>query len=531
MADMEIINETSLKLTMDDVYGVGVDDYEALSDKPKINGIEVSGSKSLDDYGIASKADASAAKADAGLKAMIDANTTDINHLKLYVTPEMYGAVGDGITDDTNAFLDAIASGYSVLISKTYRIGTITTFRDCRLIGIKNNKIIIDVPDTTKQFPFKISGSGLIENVNFEMSRNHATTDGVNSLIGVIDASNVIFDRCSFTSINLKTSSPLDIYSNSNNILVINCTFNYSSSLEKDGGGIMIRNLNDSQTTQTFNVYFVNCYINANSDDEVIWISTDTKNALPTKNIYISACTIKQEDSSRTNPCIISANGACENILISNCNIELSLYSFNTVFKTMDTDIPNALKVDNCNVEINAISSHVTGLCSDGILVSNTTFTNNTENTCNIYSEARVTQYRGCTFNGHFSIKGNSSFSDCTFKDSAQITYIFIDVFTGGELSFYNCIFDITSNTLFVNLNSAAPDATLKLINCQSFNTTGQFLWGRPEGSKMYIIGNILYGAAPGNISTSSGIIANNFTNFAFPSASNITASNNVTIS
>lgn len=54
MTNMEITNETALKLTMDDIYGVGVDDYEALSNKPKINSVEVSGSKTLDDYGIAS---------------------------------------------------------------------------------------------------------------------------------------------------------------------------------------------------------------------------------------------------------------------------------------------------------------------------------------------------------------------------------------------------------------------------------------------------------------------------------------------
>lgn len=121
MADMEIINETALKLTMDDVYGVGVDDYEALSNKPKINNVEVSGSKSLDDYGIVSKDDISAAKK------TIDDHISDTSNphnvtaeqlnLAAFVTPEMYGAVGDGKTDDTHAFQMAVNKSDTLVLT------------------------------------------------------------------------------------------------------------------------------------------------------------------------------------------------------------------------------------------------------------------------------------------------------------------------------------------------------------------------------------------------------------------------------
>lgn len=42
-----------------------------------------------------------------------------IDQLKTYVTPEMYGAKGDGITDDTQAFESALASGLKVVGNKT----------------------------------------------------------------------------------------------------------------------------------------------------------------------------------------------------------------------------------------------------------------------------------------------------------------------------------------------------------------------------------------------------------------------------
>ena len=56
-----------------------------------------------------------------------DGLTMDGNTLKSlggdYVTPEMYGAVGDGIVNDTDALLSAVNSGYSVIGDrrKTYR--------------------------------------------------------------------------------------------------------------------------------------------------------------------------------------------------------------------------------------------------------------------------------------------------------------------------------------------------------------------------------------------------------------------------
>lgn len=63
MGGIGISGNVSLDMNVQNV--VGVHRYDELKDKPKINGVEVSGSKSLDDYGIASKADAEKAASDA----------------------------------------------------------------------------------------------------------------------------------------------------------------------------------------------------------------------------------------------------------------------------------------------------------------------------------------------------------------------------------------------------------------------------------------------------------------------------------
>ena len=49
----------------------------------------------------------------------------DIDLLSYYVTPQMFGAAGDGVTDDAQAFNDALASGKSVIVPVgTYRIAS-----------------------------------------------------------------------------------------------------------------------------------------------------------------------------------------------------------------------------------------------------------------------------------------------------------------------------------------------------------------------------------------------------------------------
>jgi hypothetical protein len=63
MDGIGVSGNVSLDMNVQNV--VGVHRYDELKDKPKINGVEVSGSKSLDDYGIASKADAEKAASDA----------------------------------------------------------------------------------------------------------------------------------------------------------------------------------------------------------------------------------------------------------------------------------------------------------------------------------------------------------------------------------------------------------------------------------------------------------------------------------
>ncbi len=53
---------------------------------------------------------------------------------ELHVTPEMYGAIGDGEADDTEAIVSALETGSTVVLKKTYCVGTMTVPMGARVV-------------------------------------------------------------------------------------------------------------------------------------------------------------------------------------------------------------------------------------------------------------------------------------------------------------------------------------------------------------------------------------------------------------
>ena len=94
--------------------------------------------------------------------------TDDFNDYKVYVTPEEFGAAGDGVTDDTIAINNAITTGLPVIMKNSYLISNSLV-----LDGVK--KVINNGTITcTGQFVIDLSGSfnvfkstGIITCLNF----------------------------------------------------------------------------------------------------------------------------------------------------------------------------------------------------------------------------------------------------------------------------------------------------------------------------------------------------------------------------
>jgi hypothetical protein len=130
-----------------------------------------------------------------------------------YVTPEMFGAIGDNSTDDTNAFIKAINSNIKIIGSpnKIYKLNT--TIETSNNIDINNCNFTSDSheSETDIKFIFITSSNNVkFNNCSFEstidqipvINQINGSTDGLASNVSVLRASNgCVIENCTFTRI------------------------------------------------------------------------------------------------------------------------------------------------------------------------------------------------------------------------------------------------------------------------------------------------------------------------------------------
>jgi len=149
-----------------------------------------------------------------------------------------FGAVGDGVTDDTaalSAFFAASPGNLCILPAGTYKITSLISkaLTNCQFVGVQGQTII------TGSFGYAIfnmlaSSNVSFSGITFQTTYTNATQDGGTAVFYSKDVSlsNIYFDKCTFTSPNANGNG-LIIYlntatGNSNictDLIIENCTF------------------------------------------------------------------------------------------------------------------------------------------------------------------------------------------------------------------------------------------------------------------------------------------------------------------
>ena len=366
--------------TLENAAGLGdtqiITDYTQLTNLPMINGIKVTSAKSLDDYGIAAKDHTHAyttenqattiaekvadeklvgyvyvEEAEEEEEEPVDldaAVATSVNAYlaEKYVTPEMFGAKGDGITDDTQAVQQALNTGKEVKLSnKTYCVLNLVINKSVRLIG--------DTGATIKRLPITFADydNGNLSDWSKRDVTNLLGTGQVNSISQVVDdvyIENIIFDgnRDNLVGYTWTTSGTWHnlFMVNINKFTIKNC-----SVINSVQDGLQLTAISNSLVSKC---HFINCG-SKNENDTV----SGTRNAI-TVVPYYRQYNHLTEDSCTIEHCIFD-NPADESIMwggtnthITNCKfLRQNQYSIESIVDPNYLNHDAYITIDNCYAE------------------------------------------------------------------------------------------------------------------------------------------------------------------------------------
>ncbi len=181
----------------------------------------------------------------ASLKERFEADESQLAAITYYATPEMYGAKGDGVTDDTNAFHDAINSGLPLYLgAKTYKINQLNETSNLYLMGCGKNKTTIICGNITSigytevsDIHFVCDESVLIADINDGYTSLDTTAilqigiqsylDGVKTGLIQKRAPGGKIKNCKFSYLNSCNYYAFNLLANNvENVIVDNCEVN-----------------------------------------------------------------------------------------------------------------------------------------------------------------------------------------------------------------------------------------------------------------------------------------------------------------
>lgn len=283
-----------------------------------------------------------------------------VNIENVYVTPEEFGAVGDGVTDDSSAFNACIAKAnetgkYVLLSNKTYLIGnTLMDNTDTNIIGI-NTVIILGNNTFTKQIvncvfsniTFKRTvGSDLPLTENFFSSQfKYCNFVDINYLFNNISPRNntlehLLLDECNLQNTQLIVATNQFngvVYSINKTLFYYDEDYNQRTSIISGyiGGKFIFNNCTFSKFepngiielfSSLDNFEFNNCYIHTYDNANTFLLPNIS--GVEKQQITFNNC-----DISNNNKCLVDVFSTNYTVLPT-VNIKYSTLKVNAIFNT-----------------------------------------------------------------------------------------------------------------------------------------------------------------------------------------------------
>lgn len=131
--------------------------------------------------------------------------------IKDYVTPEMFGAKGDGVTDDTNAFTAMIAASNKYLLTKRYVVSGIFINKTFSMIGLPGNSLIAKSNEQEVILRLDSGRNNCIVGVNFN-GKGDSALDGRGDVVGILlnaaSTAEFLMERCAFNFCKIGLFAP-----------------------------------------------------------------------------------------------------------------------------------------------------------------------------------------------------------------------------------------------------------------------------------------------------------------------------------
>lgn len=263
--------------------------------------------------------------------------------VKDYVTPEMYGAAGDGVTDDTAAVQSAISSGAdTVLLLGTYLItAQLAAAGSQKIMGVPGATLLWDEVNGENSL---ITGSGLsditYQNIIFDFG---SQTELMHS-ISLLTCSNIKFEGCT-----IKNSYGYALRLNqSSGILIKDCSFvDITGAAGNPGGAIYGQDMKDLTVTGC------SC---ENLGDHFVYSAGVTA----ADNILITNCIIKTTGANGlTSGSAICLYANTKNVTVSDCIFEDCREGVYAGYYSTYPDSPENITFTNCifkNTTVNAMT-------------------------------------------------------------------------------------------------------------------------------------------------------------------------------